>query len=799
MVRASERLGQVSRTASGRSWAGEAIRVRGLVQGVGFRPTVWRLARDCGLCGDVCNDAEGVLIRIWGERASREQFLERLLDEAPPLSRIDALESTALTGQSPVTDFRIVKSSGGRVHTGIVADAATCSACLSEVFDPGNRRYRYAFTNCTHCGPRMSIVRAIPYDRGNTSMAAFTQCPACLQEYQDPADRRFHAQPNACPDCGPRLWLEAASGASLDCSGDPIEATRRLLKAGHIVAIKGIGGVHLACDASNTEAVDRLRQRKRREHKPFALMARNTQMIRRYCSLNPAQTAMLQEAAAPIVLLPIEGPERLAEGVAPKQCCYGFMLPYSPLHHLLMLGLDAPIVLTSGNRSDEPQCIGNDEARERLGDIADALLLHDREIVNRLDDSVVRWVVDAPALLRRARGYAPTPLRLPESFRKAPAVLAFGGELKNTFCLIKDGQAILSQHLGDLANASANAAYRQTLRLYQQLFEHHPQVLAIDGHPDYLPSKIGHDWAAAKGLALVEVQHHHAHIAACLADNGIELNAPPVLGIALDGTGYGDNGTLWGGEFLLADYHGYRRLASLATVAMPGGELAIEQPWRMAYAHLHRTSEWQALATEFGDLPYFQTLADKPLATLSGMLATGFNSPLSSSCGRLFDAVSAVIGLCQQISYEGQAAIELEAAADTSALGDSQGYPFAIVLADGLPRLEAQPMWRALLGDLRAGIALGVIAARFHVGLAQAVVHMVEHLRQQHGDLGSGRIALSGGVFQNAVLSGELIRRLESRGFQVLRHARVPANDGGLSLGQAAVATAQSIAAQEDR
>lgn len=796
MVMACERFDPASRTAAG---TGEAIRVRGLVQGVGFRPTVWRLARDCGLCGDVCNDAEGVLIRIWGARAAREWFLARLRAEAPPLSRIDSLESTALSGQAPVTDFRIVKSSGGRVHTAIVADAATCAACLSEVFDPVNRRYRYPFTNCTHCGPRMSIVRAIPYDRGNTSMAAFTLCPACLREYRDPADRRFHAQPNACADCGPRLWLEAASGSAVDCSGDPLKATQRLLKAGHIVAIKGIGGVHLACDASNASAVDRLRQRKRREHKPFALMARDTAMIRRYCSLDPEQAALLQEPAAPIVLLTIDGPERVADGVAPRQCCYGFMLPYSPLHHLLMAGLKAPIVLTSGNRSEEPQCIGNDEARARLGDIADALLLHDREIVNRLDDSVARWVAGSPALMRRARGYAPTPLRLPAGFRAAPAVLALGGELKNSFCLIKDGQAILSQHLGDLANASANAASRQTLALYQQLFEFQPQVLAIDCHPDYLPSKFGRNWAAEKGLVLVEVQHHHAHIAACLADNAVELNAPPVLGIALDGTGYGADGSLWGGEFLLADYRGYRRLASLAKVAMPGGEVAIEQPWRMAYTHLRRTAQWPTLVKQFGDLAYFQSLADKPLATLDGMLAAGFNSPLSSSCGRLFDAVAAVIGLCQQVSYEGQAAIELEAAVAASALSDHQGYPFAIVLDNGFPRLEPQPMWRALLNDLRAGTATGVIAARFHVGLAQAVVQMVEYLGQLHGDLWSGRIALSGGVLQNALLTRELIQRLEFRGLQVLRHARVPANDGGLSLGQAAVATAQTLAPPEER
>ncbi|WP_347906076.1 carbamoyltransferase HypF [Pseudomonas purpurea] len=799
MTRTSEQLGQVSRNAPGGSGSGETIRVRGLVQGVGFRPTVWRLARDGGLSGDVCNDAEGVLIHLWGEPSAREQFVQRLYAQAPPLSRIDALERSPLSGGPSVNDFLILKSVAGQVHTAIVADAATCSACLSEVLDPDNRRYRYAFTNCTHCGPRMSIVRAIPYDRGNTSMVAFVQCPACLAEYQDPSDRRFHAQPNACPVCGPHLWLEAVAGSAVDCSGEPLEATRRLICNGHIVAIKGIGGMHLACDASNAQALARLRQRKHREHKPFALMARDLQMIRRFCTLNPAQITLLQSSAAPIVLLPCDGPESLPNGVAPGQSCYGFMLPYSPLHHLLMAGLEEPIVLTSGNRSDEPQCTGNDEARKRLGDIADALLLHDRDIVNRLDDSVARLVADSPALLRRARGYAPTPLRLPTGFRQAPAVLALGGELKNSFCLIKDGQAILSQHVGNLANARANKAYRQTLALYLQLFEHRPRVLAIDRHPEYLSSKLGHDWAEAEGLQLVEVQHHHAHIAACLADNNVDLDTPPVLGIALDGSGYGDDGSLWGGEFLFTDYRGYQRLASFASVAMPGGELAIEHPWRMAYAHLRRTSNWSTLMGDFGDLPYLRTLADKPLATLDGMLATGFNSPPSSSCGRLFDAVSAVIGLCQTISYEGQAAIELEAAVDLSALVDTWGYPFAIESGQGLPRLEPRPMWAALLNDLRAGVSPGVIAARFHVGLAQALVRMVEHLTEQHGDRWSGRIALSGGVFQNALLSGALIRSLESRGFQVLRHGRVPANDGGLSLGQAAVAAAQTRAAQEDR
>lgn len=777
---------------------GCALRVRGLVQGVGFRPTVWRLANDCGLSGDVGNDADGVLIRIWGTPAAQQLFIHRLHHESPPLARIDALEPTPLAYPSSETEFRIISSVSGAVHTSVTPDAATCRHCLSEVLDRRNRRYGYAFNNCTHCGPRLSIVHRIPYDRANTSMAEFALCPACRLEYDDPSNRRFHAQPIACPDCGPRLWLEPTGNTTIDISGTPIAAAQRLLQAGHIVAIKGIGGFHLACDARNSQAVDRLRQRKRRYHKPFAVLAGNEQMVRRYCKLSEPEARVLQGPAAPIVLLDTNGRERLADGVAPGLSCCGVLLPYSPLHHLMMAGLDGPIVLTSGNRSGEPQCIDNEDARQHLADIADALLLNNRAIVNRLDDSVVRWVARSPMVLRRARGFAPAPLRLPGGFAEAPAILAFGGESKNTLGLLHDGEVILSQHLGDLENAKANAAYHQTLALYLNLFEHHPQRLAIDPHPDYLSSQLGRDWAVSHNLPLVEVQHHHAHIAACLVDNGIELNTEPVLGIALDGSGYGADGTVWGGEFLLADYAKAQRLATFVPVAMPGGAQAIHQPWRMAYAHLRRLADWADLAKECGELPYFRALADKPLATLDRMMATGFNCPLTSSCGRLFDAVAAVTGLCQSASYEGQPAIELEAVVHQHALADGRSYPFALTVDTQLPQLDPAPMWQALLQDLRAGVATGVIAARFHAGLAQALARMVDHLMSQAGgngwgDTGSGRVALSGGVFQNAILSSALIRALESRGLQVLRHTQVPANDGGLSLGQAAVAAAQAM------
>jgi hydrogenase maturation protein HypF len=767
---------------------GEAIRVRGLVQGVGFRPAVWRLARELGLRGAVRNDAEGVLIELWGPRDTREHFVRRLEREAPPLARIDALERGPLS-QRPPAGFRILESRGGEVHTGAVPDAATCSACLAEIRDAGARRHDYAFTNCTHCGPRLSILRRIPYDRAHTSMEAFAMCPSCRAEYDDPADRRFHAQPIACPDCGPQLWLEESDGRRVE--DDPIAHARELLRAGRIIAVKGIGGFHLACDASNADAVATLRARKRREHKPFALMARCLDVIRRYCSLREAEIALLRSSAAPIVLLPMLRGARLAAAVAPGQRSYGFMLPYSPLHHLLLAQSDAPIVLTSGNRSDEPQCTDNEEARERLAGIADAWLMHDRDIVNRLDDSVVRMAAGAAVPLRRARGYAPAPLALPPGFAHAPQILALGGELKNCFCLLKDGGAILSQHLGDLKHGRAQAAFREGLTLYSRLFAHRPRAIAVDLHPDYLSSRHGQSLAEAEHLPLWGVQHHHAHVASCLADNGVPREAPPVLGMALDGLGYGADGTIWGGEVLLADYLDYRRVASLAVVPMPGGAAAIREPWRMAYAHLKRLDDGSRLLREYAALPFMQMLASKPLATLDAMLARRLNCPMTSSCGRLFDAVAAVCGLGQTVSYEGQAAIELEAAALPEASG---GYPFALEEQHGLMRLEPAPMWRPLLEDLALGRPPGVVSARFHAGLAAALAALLEHLASGGGGIARRRVALCGGVFQNALLCELLIPRLQSAGWQVLRHARVPSNDGGLALGQATVAAARALA-----
>jgi hydrogenase maturation protein HypF len=733
---------------------GESIRVRGLVQGVGFRPTVWRIAHDHDLAGDVCNDGEGVLIRVWpGPEAPADiidRFCASLRSQCPPLARIDAIERSALVSLPPGPGFRIQASGTTRVRTAVVPDAATCEACSAEIRDPRDRRYRYPFTNCTHCGPRLSIVRAIPYDRANTSMAVFPLCPACAAEYEDPADRRFHAQPNACPRCGPRLWLTDAQGRGLDPeaegAADAIDLASRLLASGRILALKGIGGFHLACDARDPGTVAELRRRKGRYQKPFALMARDLGVIRRYCRVSDAEADLLESPAAPIVLLDRSSGDSaglLAPEIAPGQGTLGMMLPYSPLHRLLLADWDRPLVMTSGNLSEEPQCIDNGDAMERLGGVADFTLLHDRAIVNRVDDSVARLMDGAPRLLRRARGYAPAPIPLPPGFESAPQVLAFGGELKNTACLLKDGQGILTQHLGDLEEAHTAREYGRTLDLYQTLFQHHPRLLAVDLHPDYRSTLTGRDWAAREGLPLVGVQHHHAHIAAVLADNGWPLDAGPVLGIALDGLGYGPDGTLWGGELLVADYRSYRRVAWLRPTPMPGGTRAILEPWRNLLAQIETSLGWETFEGRWPDLDVTRRLTGRPLGVLRSMLARGLNSPLSSSAGRLCDAVAAALGLGgEAITYEGQAAIELEALAAPAMADGGPGYPFAVSSAGEGRLLDPAPLWSALFDDLAAGTPPARIAARFHLGLCDALATLAGRIAAGEG---VDTVALSGG------------------------------------------------------
>jgi len=771
--------------------SGEWIRVSGTVQGVGFRPTVWQLARDCGIAGRVWNDAEGVSIQAWGSPDDLDCFVWRLQADQPPLARIEHIIRTALNdGVDQIPgDFQIVASREGPVRTAVAADAATCPECLAEVLDPSNRRYRYPFTNCTHCGPRLSIIRAIPYDRANTSMAPFSMCPRCQAEYQDPANRRFHAQPNACVDCGPRVWLEDAGGRQLepDSGCDAIATAARLIRQGRILAIKGIGGIHLACDAGNPEAVQRLRRRKHRYHKALALMARDLAMIERFARVGDDEVMLLRQSAAPIVILDAAG-AALAPGIAPGQNTLGFMLPYTPLHHLLMQEMTRPVVLTSGNRSDEPQAIDNRDAHCRLERIADCYLLHNRDIVNRLDDSVVRLADDRPRMLRRARGYAPQPILLPEGFSDAGDILAMGGELKSTFCLLQHGEAILSQHLGDLEDAATWKDYRHNLRLYRQLFDFQPTRITVDRHPDYLSTQLGRRIAAQEELPVTEVQHHHAHIAACMAEHGLPLNGSRVLGVALDGLGLGDDGSLWGGEFLVVDYRGYQRLASFRPVAMPGGVQAMHQPWRNTFAHLLAALGWERVAADYADLDIIRFLSRRPLDTLRTMIERGLNSPPASSAGRLFDAVAAAVGVCRESAgFEGQAAIELEALA----------MPYFEQQADSAygfewqgDRLSWAPMWSALLDDLQDDVEPGIVGARFHHALAIAITEMAGHLC---ADQGLQTVVLSGGVFQNRLLLDRTSHLLRDQDLKVLSPAAFPANDGGLSLGQAVIASALSF------
>ncbi len=780
----------------------EEIRVRGTVQGVGFRPTVYRLAKSCNLRGDVCNDGEGVLIRVSGSEADLTKFVTRLQQECPPLARINELIRTPYIGEFNFDDFVISSSITNVIKTEIAPDAATCPQCQQEIFDPFSRFYRYPFTNCTHCGPRLSIIRAIPYDRCNTSMSAFAMCPECEKSYYDVENRRFHAQPVACHKCGPTAWLERADGkpvtASMFSMMDDVDAVCTLLQKGEIVAIKGLGGIHLACDATQEIAVQKLRQRKRRYHKPFALMARDVPVIEEYCTVSAKEKELLASSAAPIVLLQkkeLETKESaIAPSVAPGQDTLGFMLPYTPLHHLILRRMNRPIVLTSGNLADEPQCIDNDEAKEKLGQIADYFLLHNREIVNRVDDSVVRVIHEKVQIIRRARGYAPAPIKLPPGFKNVPQILAMGSELKNTFCFLREGEAIISQHLGDLKNAAAFNAYQGTLNLYLNLFEHQPQAIAIDKHPEYFSTKFGKQLASANQIQLHQVQHHHAHIAACMAENNIPLDSSPILGIALDGLGYGEDDTFWGGEFLLADYRQFQRLATFKPIAMIGGEQAVYQPWRNTYAQLISANLWDDCQQKYSELEIVKLLHKKPLKLLNQLIEQKINSPLASSVGRLFDAVAAAIGIYpEECSYEGQAAIAMEVLAKSHTLNNHEEtliYPFKFSFSDNIYYIDPCPMWQALLNDLQQQIPQPVIAAKFHKSLANAIVEMVKRLRQQNV---IHQVALSGGVFQNCILLEQVTNSLQKSGISVLTHSLVPANDGGLSLGQAVITAAKLI------
>lgn len=747
---------------------GRSIRVSGLVQGVGFRPMVWRLARSLSLTGSVKNDAAGVVIEAFGSEHDLEELERRLRSEAPVLARVDAIDTRALSTSPTTTEFRIDPSAGGDPTAGVLPDAALCADCRTDTLSADSRHFGYAFTNCTACGPRFSILRRIPYDRANTSMAGFVQCDECAREYSDPASRRFHAQPNACPACGPRTNRSAVEIA-------------QAISRGEIVAIKGLGGYHLTCDALNDAAVRRLRARKQRYDKPFALMARNASVVERYARVTEQERELLESTAAPIVLLAREG-ERVADDVARGSSLLGFLLPYTPLHLLLFQELPGPLVMTSGNQSDLPPVTDDADAKTKLSSIADSFWLHDRPIENRVDDSVVRVIAGKARSLRRARGYAPRPLRLPAGFEHTPRILALGGDLKSTFCLLDGARAIVSQHIGDLENAETHADYQKHVQLYRELFRFEPELVVSDLHPDYFSTRLGLEWSKAWNVPLERVQHHHAHIASCLFEHGRALDAEPVLGVALDGLGMGEEGALFGGEFFHATYAHARRLGTFRPVALVGGDRAALEPWRSAYAHLAQSIGIERFLAEHPELPLATLLRKKPLATLASLLENPRLAPPASSVGRLFDAVAATLGLhAESVSFEGQAAMALESLVEA----DDGRYPFAIEAGVVSP----EPMWRALLADLAAGVSRSAIAARFHAGLGAVIVELSVQLARDFTDT----LVLGGGVFQNRVLTEHVIRELESAGLSVFSASELPTNDGGLSLGQAAVTAARAI------
>ena len=780
------------------------ISVRGVVQGVGFRPFVYRLAREHGLAGWVLNHSGGVEIEVEGPAAALAAFVRDLEGKSPPLARIEGIK---VADAPPVgyTAFEIRHSvaEAGRYQL-ISPDIAICPDCLRELLDPDDRRYRYPFTNCTNCGPRFTIIADVPYDRPLTTMRDFVMCPQCQAEYDDPLDRRFHAQPNACPVCGPHVWLVSSSNLKLKTlkpeTDDVIAQAARLLRAGVIIAIKGLGGFHLACDATDEAAVRTLRERKGRPAKPLAVMMTTLEEIKQHCWVSAEEERLLTSPQCPIVLLPWKPESNVSRLVAPRNNYLGVMLPYTPLHHVLLRDVGRPLVMTSGNLSEEPIARDNDEALRRLAHLADYFLLHNRDIYARYDDSV--WFVPyvsrftfhvprsnpkpetsepktpSPQPIRRSRGYAPFPVKLPF---KVQQILACGAELKNTFCVTRDEYAFLSQHIGDMENLETLEHFETTIELYKRLFRIEPEIVAYDLHPEYLSTKYAKSQISNIQYP-IPIQHHHAHVAACLADNGWPAEGGPVIGVAFDGTGYGTDGHIWGGEFLVADYHGFRRVGHLEYLPMPGGEAAIKNPYRLAISYLY---------TLLGEFPFFPFLAevdDTELRIIKQQIDRGINSPLTSACGRLFDAVAALIGVRERVTYEAQAAIELEMAVkiqNPKSKIQIRGYPFGVEEGEDGAVIRLRGLFDALLADLRGGVAVGEMAYRFHVTVAEMIEAMCERIAQETG---LRTVALSGGCFQNRLLLALVVPRLREVGLRVLLHRQVPCNDGGLSLGQAVIA-----------
>jgi hydrogenase maturation protein HypF len=755
------------------------VRVTGVVQGVGFRPHVFNLADRLGLAGWVRNDSAGVDIRIEGPEAALPAFLRDLERRAPPLARVDQVQVEERP-PSGLRGFEIVASrSREEGLLPVLPEVATCADCLREMWDPSDRRHRYPFVNCTNCGPRFTIVRDVPYDRPFTTMASFPLCDACAREYDDPTDRRFHAQPIACPACGPQLSFEVAGRITAERDA-ALQRARHVLREGGVLAVKGLGGYHLACDATREGSVARLRSRKVREEKPFALMAADVDTVARHAIVSEAAARVLDGPERPVVLLPRRVPSSIAPAVAPGRDRLGFMLAYTPLHHLLLerdAGFPEVLVMTSGNRSDEPIAYEDDDARQRLAGIADAFLLHDRPIHVRTDDSVVGTFRERAYPVRRARGYAPLPIRLPFP---VPPLVAAGGDLKNTFCLAREDHAFVGHHVGDLAYAKNVEAFEEGVRHFERLFRVEPGLVAHDLHPDYQSTRYALRRAEEEGLSTVGVQHHHAHVAAGMTDHGLPEDAR-VIGVAFDGTGYGLDGAIWGGEFLVAGYRDFERPMHLSYVPLPGGDAAIRTPWRSALSWLRAAGvAW----TE--DLPPVEAASPTERDVVERQITQHLNAPPTSSMGRLFDAVASLIGIRHRIRYEGQAACELEAVA----ADDEDAYSFSV----GTGEVDAAPVIRDIADDVRRGVPAPVVSARFHAALAAVVEAACGHLGEKYG---LRTVVLSGGVFQNLRLLGLAVERLEASGFEVLVHRAVPANDGGLALGQAVVAAARSRAEEQ--
>jgi hydrogenase maturation protein HypF len=745
------------------------VSIQGIVQGVGFRPFVYQQAEAGNLTGQVTNTSQGVELEIEGEEEAVEKFLQTLRHNPPPLARITGLQAD-LRPLAHDTQFNILQSIIQENRSALISpDIATCKDCLRELKDPADRRFQYPFINCTNCGPRYTIIRDIPYDRPKTTMAAFTMCAECSEEYHSPVSRRFHAQPNACPKCGPQLFLHNEQGVLRDVP-DPILETVRLLKQGRIAAIKGLGGFHLAVDAGNEEAVRRLRARKHREEKPLALMSRDLNSLSSYALPGDAEKEILESKERPIVLLPKKFPNFIAPSVAPGNQYFGVMLPYTPLHHLLLDQDFSDLVMTSGNLSEEPICLDNQEAFRRLQGIADFFLVHNREIYLRSDDSIVQKITGRLRQLRRSRGFVPIPIFLQEP---VSPILACGAELKNTICLTKGNRAFLSQHIGDLENLETLDFFKLTINHLKQILQIEPKIIAHDLHPDYLSTRYALE---QPGIRSIGIQHHFAHMVGCMAEHGLWEK---VIGLSLDGTGYGLDGRIWGGEILVGDLSSFERRGHFAYLPMPGGTRAIKEPWRMAVSYLYQT---------YGDqlwdqpLPFLKRLERSKVETLLQMIRQGINSPLTSSCGRLFDGVAALIGLRETVAFEGQAAMELEM---IQGMETTTSYPWEILKEKGIHLIQPQPIIRGIVEDVQRGSSTALISQRFHLSLIEILSRVTREIRSETG---IENVVLGGGVFQNRTLLTGMEERLQKEGFQVYSKALVPSNDGGIALGQAVAA-----------